>query len=81
MRGHWSVENSCHWVLDVVFGEDHCRVRTGHAAAPMVVMGPEAVWRGDLQTAKLDLHPQSRIVAGRFRIRPDRMASPPSKGR
>lgn len=32
VRGHWSVENSCHWVLDVVFGEDVCRVRTGHAA-------------------------------------------------
>lgn len=32
VRGHWSVENSCHWVLDVVFREDDCRVRTGHAA-------------------------------------------------
>lgn len=32
VRGHWSVENSCHWVLDVVFREDDCRVRTGHGA-------------------------------------------------
>lgn len=32
MRGHWSVENSCHWILDVVFREDDSRVRTGHAA-------------------------------------------------
>jgi predicted transposase YbfD/YdcC len=32
VRGHWSIENSCHWILDVVFREDDCRVRTGHAA-------------------------------------------------
>ena len=32
VRGHWSVENSLHWVLDVVFGEDQSRARTGYAA-------------------------------------------------
>lgn len=32
VRGHWSVENQLHWVLDVVFGEDQSRARTGHAA-------------------------------------------------
>jgi len=32
VRGHWSVENQRHWVLDVVFGEDQSRARTGHAA-------------------------------------------------
>jgi len=31
-RGHWSVENSLHWVLDVQFREDDRRIRTGHAA-------------------------------------------------
>lgn len=32
VRGHWGVENRCHWVLDVTFGEDHCQVRDKTAA-------------------------------------------------
>ena len=31
IRTHWSIENSLHWVLDVAFREDECRIRTGHA--------------------------------------------------
>jgi predicted transposase YbfD/YdcC len=30
-RSHWGVENRLHWVLDVTFREDNCRVRKGHA--------------------------------------------------
>ena len=30
-RTHWGVENRLHWVLDVVFGEDYSRARSGFA--------------------------------------------------
>ena len=36
VRGHWGVENSLHWALDVVFGEDDSRARTGYAAENLV---------------------------------------------
>jgi predicted transposase YbfD/YdcC len=31
IRGHWSVENSLHWVLDIAFREDESRIRKDHA--------------------------------------------------
>ena len=31
IRGHWGIENRCHWVLDVVFAEDRSSVVEGHA--------------------------------------------------
>lgn len=38
VRGHWSIENSLHWQLDVTFGEDHSRVRAGHADANLSLL-------------------------------------------
>lgn len=36
-RGHWGVE-SMHWLLDVEFGDDLSRYRTGHGARNMAVV-------------------------------------------
>jgi predicted transposase YbfD/YdcC len=33
VRDHWAIENSLHWVLDMVFRDDECRLRTDHAPA------------------------------------------------
>ena len=33
VRDHWAVENSLHWVMDMVFRDDECRLRTDHAPA------------------------------------------------
>lgn len=38
VRGHWSIENKLHWVMDVVFGEDQSRARAGYAAQNLATL-------------------------------------------
>ncbi|HEY3929182.1 MAG TPA: ISAs1 family transposase [Candidatus Koribacter sp.] len=38
VRSHWAIENSLHWVLDVTFGDDQSRLRTGYGAENMAVV-------------------------------------------
>ena len=33
IRSHWGVENSHHWVMDMVFRDDECRIRKDNAPA------------------------------------------------
>jgi len=63
VRGHWGIENRLHWILDVVFGDDQSRLRTGHGAKNMAVVRHFAINLvravADKQTIKL-----RRKVAG-----------------
>jgi predicted transposase YbfD/YdcC len=43
IRGHWSVENSLHWVLDVAFDEDNSRIRKDNSPANFAVLRHIAV--------------------------------------
>jgi predicted transposase YbfD/YdcC len=38
VRGHWGIENSLHWQLDMSFGEGRSRTRKGHADANFAVV-------------------------------------------
>ena len=44
VRGHWAIESKVHWVRDVTFAEDACKVRAGSAPAswPPCVTSPSA---------------------------------------
>jgi predicted transposase YbfD/YdcC len=54
VRGHWSVENACHWVLDVTFREDDSRVRER-------VLGSNITWLYRFTLSILKQHPDRRM--------------------
>jgi predicted transposase YbfD/YdcC len=53
VRGHWSVENACHWSLDVTFREDDSRVRER-------VLGSNITWLYRFTLSILKQHPDRR---------------------
>jgi predicted transposase YbfD/YdcC len=38
VRTHWEIENKVHWVLDIAFREDDCRIRKGNGAENFAVL-------------------------------------------
>src|SRR5437588_1880450 len=53
VRGHWSVENACHWTLDVTFREDDSRIRER-------VLGNNINWLYRFTLSILKQHPDRR---------------------
>ena len=38
IRGHWSIENGCHWVLDTLYREDHSQLRIANAVKNFAIL-------------------------------------------
>ena len=53
VRGPWSVENACHWTLDVTFREDDSRIRER-------VLGANITWLHRFTLSILKQHPDRR---------------------
>ena len=59
-RGHWGVENPLHWTLDVTFGEDNSRARSGNASENLA-----ALRRLALNMLKNESSKKSKSIRGR----------------
>lgn len=79
IRGHWGIENSLHWVLDMVFDEDRSRIRKDHGQENLALLRRLAVsvlrnaksCRGSIRTKQLQailddevLHDMLSIFSG-----------------
>ena len=61
IRGHWGIENSLHWTLDVIFAEDRSRIRTGNGPEiasifrnlALLVLQQDTTSRGSLRGKRL----------------------------
>lgn len=61
VRGHWSIENSLHWVLDVIFDEDRSRTRKRR-------MANNLSWLRRFAISLLKRHPAKNSIKGKCRI-------------
>jgi len=63
-RAHWGIENSVHWVLDVAFQEDSCRVRKDNAPQNLSILRHIALnLLKNEKTAKVGVK-NKRLLAG-----------------
>jgi predicted transposase YbfD/YdcC len=56
VRGHWGVENGCHWVLDVTYREDESRIREG-------TLRENFAWLNRFTLSLLKQHPDRTSIA------------------
>jgi predicted transposase YbfD/YdcC len=61
VRGHWGIENGCHWTLDVTFREDESRIRE-------VKHRENFAWLNRLALSLLKQHPSKDSIAMKRRL-------------
>ena len=61
VRGHWAIENSLHWVLDVTFNEDQSRARERR-------MADNLSWLRRFAISLLKQHPSKDSIKGKSQI-------------
>ena len=61
IRGHWSVENTCHYTMDVTFLEDDCQVRDRSAAHNLCILR-------ELSAKVLRDHPAKKSVRAKRKL-------------
>jgi len=61
VRGHWAIENSLHWVLDVTFNEDQSRARERRLADNLS-------WLRRFGISLLKQHPSKDSIKGKSQI-------------
>ena len=64
VRGHWGIENSLHWVLDIAFREDESRIRKDHAPANFATLRHMALNLLRRETSKRRSIKTKRLRAG-----------------
>lgn len=61
VRGHWGIENSLHWVLDVTFAEDQSRARERRLADNLS-------WLRRFAISMLKQHPSKDSIKGKMQV-------------
>lgn len=64
VRGHWGIENSAHWVLDVTFGEDANRTSKDHGPENLAILRRLAMnlFRANRDRNKIALKNQRKMI-------------------
>ena len=64
IRGHWGIENSLHWTLDMTFREDDSRIRKDNAPENMAVVRHMALNMLQKENSKMRSIRKKRLRAG-----------------